>query len=307
MSYNRTSWLKLTLTFLLGSYLFGCSNTKKSFNEDAELLKIDGSSTVYPITSEVVKMYEEQFSDLHVILSVSGTGGGFDKFIEKEISINNASRPITEKETKKCLKNEVRFRHFEVAYDGIAVVVNKENDWIDHLTVDELKFIWMDNGAIKWSEIRNEWPNEDIELYGPGDASGTHDYFDEVILGKEQKFRKDYKKSENDNLLVTGISNNKHSLGFFGLAYFERNKEKLKLVPIDNGKGPITPTLETIANRKYEPLGRPMFIYVNEEFCQKPIGQKFLKFYLENVGVASQEVGYVPLSAESYQHSLTKL
>ncbi len=284
-----------------------CSDKKSSHAVKKEKLKIDGSSTVYPITAAIVEKYNKQQSDFKILLSVSGTGGGFNKFIDKETEINNASREISPEEIRRCSANQVMFRQFEVAYDGIAVVVNKENTWVDDLTVAELEKIWSRDGASKWSDIKTDWPDEIISLYGPGNESGTHDYFKKVIISKNQAFKEDFRKSENDNLLVTGISNNKFALGFFGLAYYERNKEKLKLVAIDNGNGPVYPSAKTISAQQYTPLSRPMFIYVNETFCQKESGKRFIEFYLKNAASMSSKVGYVPLPEAIYSQAITKI
>ncbi len=191
-----------------------------------------------------------------------------------------------------------------VAFDGLAVVVNPENDWVDAFTVEELKKLWepsAQNTITKWSQIRPEWPDEEIHLFGPGTASGTYDYFSEAICGKKVGTRGDYTASEDDNVLVQGISGDKYGLGFFGLAYFSENKDKLKLVGVDNGNGAVSPSLETVKDGSYAPLSRPLFIYVNSTAVKKPEVNKFVSYYLSIAGSMAQEVGYIPLPNEEYQ------
>jgi phosphate transport system substrate-binding protein len=273
---------------------------------DAETLFIDGSSTVYPITEGIVDKYKSDTNNFIISLKVSGTGGGFDKFSKKEIDINNASREIKESEIEKCRANGVNFKRFDVAYDGIAVVVNVNNDFVDYLTVEELNLIWKIDGAETWSDVRPEWPDEEIKLFGPGDDSGTHDYFNDAIVG-DDGMKDDYIKSENDNLLVRGIVNNDYAMGFFGLAYFEENKESLKIVPIDNGNGPVTPSTESVNSGQYTPLSRTMYIYVNEDFCNSESGKTFIKYYLSNATEVITQVGYVPLPASRYSEAINSL
>jgi len=279
----------------------------KEPSSDAEALYIDGSSTVYPITNAVVDQYKRDTNNFIISLKVSGTGGGFEKFAKGEIQINNASRLIKETEKQLCLTNDVIFKRFDVAFDGIAVVVNSENQFIDYLTTEELKKVWSNNTEIAfWSDIRKEWPHEEIKLYGPGDNSGTHDYFRETIL-EEKEFRSGLIKSENDNLLVRGILNSPYSMGFFGLSYYENNKKNLKIVPIDNGNGPIVPNSETIKNKYYNPLSRTMYLYVNEEFLTSKSGSIFIKYYLSYASDLSKKVGYIPLSDENYVDAINNL
>lgn len=289
------------------SYLASCAMKRKTAEDGVVILKIDGSSTVYPLTSKIVEKFKENSEEFDIKLDVSGTGGGFQKFSERETMINNASREINDSEEQSCIDNGVNFRSFEIAYDGIAVVVNKSNDWADDLTVSELKNIWKEGGTEKWSDLREDWPDNLIERYGPGVSSGTYDYFKAKILTNGEAFVGDYKKSENDNLLVTGIANNPYSLGFFGLAYYVRNKEKLKLIAIDNGNGPVIPTKSTVGSGKYTPLSRPMYIYANQDFCLDEKGKYFLKFYLENAGKVADDIGYVPLTEAKYRQMTSSL
>jgi len=242
-------------------------------------------------------------------IGVSGTGGGFKKFSRGETEISDASRPIKDKEKTACEENGISYVELEVAYDGLAVLVNKENTWVDHLTVEELKKIWEPaaQGVImKWNQIRKEWPNEEIHLFGPGVASGTYDYFTQVINGEEGASRGDYTASEDDNVLVQGVSTDKLGLAFFGLAYYEENADKLKLVGVDGGEGVVLPTQETVANGTYQPLSRPIFIYVSNKAAQKEEVISFVNFYLEIVPSISKEVGYVPIPSEMLAKQVEK-
>ncbi|HHP7240941.1 MAG TPA: PstS family phosphate ABC transporter substrate-binding protein [Cyclobacteriaceae bacterium] len=307
MSVNQQLVLKVLIVIAV-LFFYSCSGKKeKEPAADARVLKIDGSSTVYPITAGIIERYKQEFDNLKFDIAVSGTGGGFKKFVQKETDINNASRSIKGGEEELCENNGIAYTEYEIAYDGIAIVMNQENDWVDNLTVEELNRIWVTDGVTNWSDIKPGWPEEPIKLYGPGDESGTHDYFMSAIIPDTLSMRDDYVKSENDNLLVTGISNNKHSLGFFGLAYFEKNKDDLKLVPIDNGDGPVLPTPETVGSGKYKPLARPLFIYVNDDFGNSEDGKTFINFYFQNVGEIANQVGYVSLPPNNYQSYMSSL
>ena len=271
-------------------------------------ISIDGSSSVYPITEAVAEEYRKNHGDIRITVGVSGTGGGFKKFSRDETDISNASRPIKESEIKACAENNVEFIEVPVAYDGLAVVVSLENDFVDYLTVEELKKMWEPEAQEKinsWKQIRSSFPDLPLSLYGAGTSSGTYDYFTEAIVGKSNSSRGDYTASEDDNVLVQGVSTDKGGLGFFGLAYYEENKNKLKLVAIDDGKGngPVFPTDSTVRTGSYAPLSRPEFIYINAVSASSPVVQDFVKFYMENAPVLVKEVGYVPLPAEVYQLS----
>jgi len=275
---------------------------------EEKLIKIDGSSTVFPITDAVAEEFQKQYPHIRVIVGISGTGGGFKKFCRGEIDISDASRPIKVKEVELCKENNIDYIELPVAYDALAVVVNPANSWVDYLTVKELKKIWEPSaqGTItKWSQIRSDFPDKEIHLFGPGTDSGTFDYFTEAICGASGVSRGDYTASEDDNVLVEGIASDKFSLGYFGLAYYEQNKDKLKLVPIDdendaNGKGPIVASLETVMNSTYQPLSRPLFIYIRKESAKKEEVRKFIEFYLKNASDLVKEVGYIPLPDEAY-------
>lgn len=303
--------MKLLSVFLLVIFpciILSCGPGNKS-NEDALTgeVSIDGSSTVYPISEAIAEEYRREQPEVRVTVGVSGTGGGFQKFIRGETDINNASRPITEQEAQELENNNIDYAELTVAYDGLAVVVNPENDWVENITVEELKKIWEPaaQGEItKWNQIRPEWPDREFHLYGPGVASGTYDYFTEAVVGESGSSRGDYTASEDDNVLVQGISTDIDGLGFFGLAYFEENQDKLKLVGVDNGSGPVKPSLETVKDNSYAPLSRPVFIYVSEMATKKPAVVDFVKFYLNNAAGLVQDVGYVPLPGEEYEQEL---
>ncbi|MCC6185760.1 MAG: PstS family phosphate ABC transporter substrate-binding protein [Chitinophagaceae bacterium] len=302
---KKLSLLAVTL-FSASLLISSCGNTKSEQNADASnmTISIDGSSTVYPITEAVAEMYRSEAPDVKVTVGVSGTGGGFKKFGRGETEISDASRAIKEKEIALCKENNISYEELSVAYDGLAVIANPENNWLETITVAELKKIWEPaaQGVImKWNQIRPEWPNEEIHLYGPGVASGTYDYFTEAIVGESGKSRGDFTASEDDNVLVQGIAGDKFGLGFFGIAYYEENMGKLKLVKVDNGKGGVAPSLETVMDGTYSPLARPLFIYVNSVAATKKHVVDFVNFYLANAGNLAKEVGYIPLRAEEYK------
>jgi phosphate transport system substrate-binding protein len=297
------------------SFLGSCGSKNNASTETTQSdaqpgeIKIDGSSTVYPITEAVAEEFRAEKPDVKVTVGVSGTGGGFKKFGRGEIDINDASRPIKEKEDSICKANNISYVQLKVAFDGLVIVVNPANNWVTNLTVAELKKIWEPaaQGKItKWNQIRPEWPNEEFHLYGPGVASGTYDYFTEAIVGKSGSSRGDYTASEDDNVLVQGISGDKNGIAFFGLAYYEENKAKLKLVGVDPGQGAILPSIETVKSGAYTPLARPVFIYVSDSAAKKNEVKEFVKFYLSSAASLVQDVGYIPLSTEEYQAESAK-
>lgn len=282
----------------------GCNNL-----ENDKSISIDGSSTVFPITAAVAEKYREVEPKLHVTIGVSGTGGGFQKFTSGKTNLSNASRSISASEIALAKKNNIEYVELEVAYDGLAVVVHPDNTWVDSITVDDLKRIWEPAAQGKithWNQINPAWPNEELHLFGPGVASGTFDYFTEAIVGKSGASRGDFTASEDDNVLVQGVSGDKYGLGFFGLAYFEENADKLKLVGVDSGNGPVKPSTETVKNGTYSPLSRPLFLYVNSSSLENVDVVNFVKYYLENVGGVAKDVGYVALTEEEYAREMTK-
>lgn len=269
---------------------------------------LDGSSTVFPIMEAVSEEYMAEQPDVKVSVGTSGTGGGFEKFAAGETDLSNASRPVKDEEKAALEKAGIAYTELEIAYDGLSVVVSKDNDFVDSLTVDELKKLWLEDGKVKkWSDIRPEWPAEEIKFYSPGTDSGTFDYFDEVIL-EEQPLVKNATLSEDDNVLVQGVAGDKNAIGYFGFAYYLENQDKLKVVPIDNGNGAITPSQDTIQSGEYAPLSRPLFTYVaNKAVAEKEQVADFAKFAIENAGKLAEEVGYVALPEEKYQEDLDKI
>jgi len=269
-------------------------------------IEIDGSSTVFPITAAVAEEFQNLNPDVRVNVGISGTGGGFKRFTVGEIEISDASRPIKSSEAQTAQQNGIEYIEFRIALDGLSVVVNHDNTWVDYMTVQELNMTWRPNSTVtKWSDIRPSWPNEPIHLYGPGTDSGTFDYFTEVIVGKVDASRPDYTASEDDNILVQGIAGDTYALGYFGYAYYAENTDKLKIVPIDSGSGPVTPTDQTINSGQYVPLSRPLFIYVNKESLKRAEVKAFVKFYMENGEQLVSEVGYTTLPASVYQENLS--
>lgn len=285
-----------------------CGNNKQSDpNNSGSEISIDGSSTVYPLTEAVAEEYRNIQPDVDITIGVSGTGGGFQKFGRGEINVANASRIIKEEEKAVAAANNIDLVELKIAFDGLAVVINPANDWVQSFTVEELKKIW-EPGAqgeiMKWNQINPQWPDEEIHLYGPGVASGTFDYFTEVIVGKSGASRGDFTASEDDNVLVQGVAGDKYGLGFFGFAYYEENSEKLALAGVDSGNGPVFPSAETIRNGMYTPLSRPLLIYVNSSSLQNPAVVDFINFYLQEAGDLSKDVGYFPLPAEEYANQI---
>jgi phosphate transport system substrate-binding protein len=269
------------------------------------IIKVDGSSTVFPITEAVAEEFQKSQKATKVTVGVSGTGGGFKKFCRGETDISDASRPISKKEMDLCKEAGIKYVELPVAFDALTVVVNPKNDWIASMTVEELKKIWEPTAQgkiMKWSDVNPKWPNEKITLFGPGADSGTFDYFTDAINGKEKASRGDFTASEDDNTLVQGVTRDKHALGYFGLAYYVENKDKLKAVQIINKgatKG-VSPSIETVMDGTYQPLARPIFIYVAEKSMAKPEVKEFVNFYIKNAPKLTKEVGYVPLSKTHY-------
>ncbi len=304
------AYLNSMLFFIAGGLFFaacgGDASTQAGKQEKAlsGTIAIDGSSTVYPITEAIAESFRAVAPDVRVTIGVSGTGGGFKKFSRGETLISNASRPIKDSEAKACQENGIEYVELEVAYDGLAVVVNPANDWCEYLTVAELKKIWepeAQNVVKNWNQVRDGFPDAPLNLFGPGTASGTFDYFTEVIVGQSGKSRGDYMPSEDDHVLVQGVAGDKNALGFFGLAYFEENADKLKLVGVDAGEGPVKPSLETVMNGTYKPLSRPLYIYVSSEGVRHPELVKFVEFYLDHASEIAEDVGYFPAPQEEYE------
>lgn len=270
------------------------------------LVKIDGSSTVYPITEAVAEEFQlAKKNAIKVTVGISGTGGGFKKFCRGEVDIADASRPILIKEMEACKAAGIKYIELPVAYDAMTVVINPKNKFIKQLTVAELKKMWEPaaQGTVKqWNQINPAWPDQPIKLFGPGADSGTFDYFTEAIVGKAKSSRGDFTASEDDNVLVQGVSRDIGALGYFGMAYYTENKDKLKAVPIAmaEGKPAVLPSFETVENGTYQPLSRPIFIYVSAKAVEKPEIKEFVEFYLKNAAKLVKEVKYVPLPAKAY-------
>ena len=271
-------------------------------------IEIDGSSTVFPVSEAVAEEFGKLHRDVRVNVGVSGTGGGFKRFTTGETDISNASRPIKDSEATAAAENGIEYIELKVGTDGLSVMVNPENDFAACLTTAELNAIWEPGSAISnWSQVRSGFPDRPLRLYGPDSDSGTFDYFTEEINGEAQVSRSDYTASADDNVLVTGIGGDRNSLGYFGYAYYSENTDKLKLVAVDAGEGCVTPTAATIEDGTYQPLSRPLFIYVSKKSLQRPEVAAFVQFYLENARELVLEVGYVPLPAEAYRTSLAQI
>ena len=271
------------------------------------VVEIDGSSTVFPITEAVAEEFRNEAADVRVPVGVSGTGGGFSRFCEGETDISDASRPIEtgdNSEAATCEANGIEFIEVPVAYDGLSVVVHPNNDWVSCVTVEELNTIWSPDseGVVSnWSDVNPDWPDEEIELYGPGTDSGTFDYFTEVINGAGGASRTDYTPSEDDNVLVQGVAGDPNALGYFGLAYLEENQGRIQGLEVDGGGGCVAPTEETVENGTYSPLSRPLFIYIKVEAAERPEVQAFVDFYLDNVPALAADVGYVRFPDSFYE------
>jgi len=304
-----TQFVTLKRSLLLGVITLVC--WQQAFAAVPELkgtIKIDGSSTVYPITEAVTEDFQKTFKEVNVTVGISGTGGGFKKFAAGEIDIADASRPIKQAEIEACQANKIEYVELPIAYDALSVVVNPKNTWVTSLTIKELAKIWSPDAQgkiMKWSDVRPGWPETPIALFGPGTDSGTFDYFTEAVVGKQGSSRGDYTSSEDDNVLVQGVAGTQGALGFFGVSYYEGNKDKLKIVPIDdekaeNGAGPMLPTQENVLKGAYSPLSRPLFVYARKDALDRPEVKEFVAFYIKNVPALATEVGYIKLPEKVY-------
>jgi phosphate transport system substrate-binding protein len=295
--------------------LAGCGRGNQAQQEgggegaQASLITIDGSSTVFPIVEAVAEEFGKANRNQRTpTVGISGTGGGFQKFCRGETDISNASRPIRAAEIAACKTAGVEYIEVPIAYDGLAIVVNPKNSWANTITVAELKTVWAPEAqgkVLRWNQVRASWPDREIRLFGAGVDSGTYDYFTEAIVGKEGASRGDFTSSEDDNVIVQGVSSDELALGFLPLAYVEQNRERLKLVPVedgkaDNGAGPITPTAETVRNGTYQPLSRPLFVYVARKAADRPEVQQFVDMFFTRADL-TREVGYIELTPEIYE------
>jgi phosphate transport system substrate-binding protein len=299
-------WHKLGASMLLTS-LSAVSVPHAASAES--VIKIDGSSTVFPIAEAVAEEFQiSKRGKVRVTVGIAGTGGGFKRFCRGETDISNASRPILKEEMEACRAAGVKYMELPVAFDALTVVVNPQNTWAKSLTVADLKKMW-EPGAqgriTKWNQVRSDWPAQPLMLFGPGADSGTFDYFTEAVNGKAKASRGDFTASEDDNVLVQGVENNKNALGYFGFAYYVAHKDRLRAAPIVNPQGKeVLPSVETVNDGTYQPLSRPLFIYVRDTAAKRPEVKEFIQFYLTQGADLAKEVGYVPLPKEAYSLAL---
>ncbi|HEY5884509.1 MAG TPA: PstS family phosphate ABC transporter substrate-binding protein [Pyrinomonadaceae bacterium] len=315
-SFKTVQWIALFAALTLAIIGMACggggSGTRTG---EAAVIKVDGSSTVFPITEAVAEEFQkEQGGRVNVTVGISGTGGGFKKFVRGEIDVADASRPILAEEMAQAKTNGIEFIELPIAFDAIAVVVNPQNNWVTSMTVDELKKIWEPGAQGKithWNQVRPEWPNEKIVLFGAGADSGTFDYFTEAVCGKAKASRGDYTASEDDNVLVQGVEGNKFALGYIPYAYFAPHSTRMKAVAIQWAKNKVQdavlPSPENVIAGTYNPLSRPLFIYVSKKSMDKPEVKQFVEFYLANVKTLATEVKYVPLTDPAYQMATGRL
>ncbi|GAB2883162.1 PstS family phosphate ABC transporter substrate-binding protein [Streptomyces deserti] len=293
--------LALTAAVMLAASACGGGDAGSggSGDELSGTVKIDGSSTVAPLTSAASEFYAEEQPKVRVTVATSGTGGGFKKFCVGETDISNASRPIKDEEVKTCADEGVKYEEFSVANDGLSVVVSKDNDWAECLTVEQLKKIWEPGSKVNnWNQVDAKFPDEPLKLFGAGTDSGTFDYFTEAINGEEGASRTDYSGSEDDNVTVTGVSGTKGGMGYFGFSYYEENADKLKVLKIDGGNGCVEPSVKTVQDGTYKPLGRQLFIYPSAKSLKKPEVVDFVEYYVENNKKIAEDAKFIPLNAE---------
>ena len=298
----RTRFILLTATAV--ALLSVAASAPQSGSQLATLkgeIRVDGSSTVYPITEAVAEDFSKAAKGVRTTVGVSGTGGGFKRFCKGETDISDASRPITKTEAETCKSANIEFVELPVAYDGLCIAISKQNTWATKLTVDQIRKIYSASGTAKtWKDLDSAWPDRAIKVYSPGTDSGTFDYFKEVTVGRDGKVRSDMSVSEDDNVLVNGLAGDRDAIGYFGFAYFTENKDKLVAVAVDDGKGAVLPTDATILDGSYEPFSRPVFIYVNRKSADRPEIGAFVDFYLQQAAALSKEVGYTPLPESIY-------
>jgi phosphate transport system substrate-binding protein len=300
-------------TGLLGLALFASMllyDTVLVESVSPSLVKVDGSSTVFPITEAVAEEFQRgNRGAIRVTVGISGTGGGFKKFCRGETDVQDASRPIMKEEMEACKNNKIQYVELPVAFDAMSIVISPQNNWVDTISVEELKRIWEPaaQGRIsRWKQIRPSWPDAPLKLFGAGSDSGTFDYFTEAIVGKAKSSRGDYTGSEDDNTLVQGVSSDKNALGYIPFAYVEPNAKRLKVVAVDAGKGPVLPSRETVENGSYQPLSRAIFIYVNQNSASRSEVKAFVEFYMQNAIKLVPQVKYVPLPYAAYTQALER-
>jgi len=290
----------------VATWLAGCGGGSdgRINPSEAPVIKMDGSSTVFPIAEAVAEEFQlQERGAARVTVGLSGTGGGFKKLCRGDTDIANASRPILAEEMQACRDSGVQYFELPVAFDAITVVVNPKNDWVESITIEDLKKIWepaAQGVILRWNQVRPEWPDAPLMLFGPGADSGTFDYFTEAVVGKAKASRGDYTASEDDNVLVQGVEHNKYALGYFGFAYYISHRERMRAVPIQQADGStVAPTIETVTDGTYQPLSRPLFIYASAQAAQRPEVRRFLEFYLTEGGALAEEVGFVRLPPEA--------
>jgi phosphate transport system substrate-binding protein len=308
---------RLTIMIILiftGVFFAGCTEqpgqvkpTDSSEGQLSGTVKVDGSSTVFPISEAVSEEFQKLNPRVRVTVGISGTGGGFKKFCSGETDMNDASRAISNSEKDICASNGIEWIDLKVAFDGLSVVVNPQNTWVENMTVAELKKVWEPESSVKtWKDVRSEWPDEEIYLVGPDTDSGTFDYFTEAIVGEEKESRSDYTASADDNVLVQAVAGEKYSFGYFGYAYYKENQDKVKLVAIDDGEGAVLPSEQTINDGSYKPLSRPLFVYVNKESLARPEIKDFVRYYLTEGKELVPQAGYVKMPDSVYEEDLNR-
>jgi phosphate transport system substrate-binding protein len=306
---TTTKFFALTAAVALTASVAG---VRQVIAQTRAVVKADGSSTVFPITEAMAEQFQkEKKGQVQVTVGISGTGGGFKKFCNGETDISNASRPILKREMEACRSKNISYIELPVAFDALTVVVNPRNNWVKQLTVAELKTMWEPaaQGKIKtWNQVNPAWPNRPLKLFGPGTDSGTFDYFTEAIVGKAKSSRGDYTASEDDNVLVQGVATDVNALGYFGYAYYEENAKRLRAVPIVNAQGKaVLPSRKTVEDGSYNPLSRPIFIYVNSESLRRPEVREFVEFYQRQASKLIPPTGYIPLPARAYAANLDNI
>jgi phosphate transport system substrate-binding protein len=302
MSSERTSIIVVAvsaLVLLTAACGGGSSNNDQGGNGLSGTIRVDGSSTVGPLTEAAAEFFQQENAGVQVTVGISGTGGGFEKFCNGETDISDASRPIEDDEKQACASEGITFAEAQVANVGLSVVVNPENTWATCLTVAQLKSVWEQGSKIdNWNQIDPSFPDVPLELFGAGTDSGTFDYFTAAINGEEGNSRTDYQATEDDNVTVQGVAGTKGGMGYFGLSYYEQNPDKLKLLQIDGGNGCVTPSKETVQSGEYSPLSRPLLIYVKDASLKRPVVDAFIKFYIDNAERIANQAQFVPLTAE---------
>ncbi|MFI1361226.1 PstS family phosphate ABC transporter substrate-binding protein [Streptomyces sp. NPDC020898] len=293
--------LALTAVVMLAASACGGADAGSGSGEGGKLagnIKVDGSSTVAPLSTAAAQLFQAENAGVKVTVGTSGTGGGFEKFCAGETDISDASRPIKDEEKAACEKKGIKYEEFTVANDGLSVVVSKDNDFADCLTVEQLKKIWEPGSKVNnWNQVDSKFPDQKLELFGAGTDSGTFDYFTDAINGEEGASRTDYSPSEDDNVTVQGVSGSKGGMGYFGLSYYEENQDKLKVLKIDGGDGCVEPTTQTVQDGTYKPLSRPLFIYPKASSLEKAEVEAFVEFYVENNASIAEKSLYVPLNS----------